>query len=136
MEILALRKCRKPGIINQYKTAYTNGVCSVNEIWYRFCSILFCLSFIYLKKCCAAVVVLDYYEVKIPALQQCLWVSFHFDVHVCTCLHINMKNKDITNIIEYILMGQNNTQWNVSDVLTWAPYQESGKDFHILVQNF
>lgn len=55
VETLSLRKSRKPEIINQYKTTYTNGVCSANEIWCRFCPILFCLLFIYLKKmpwCC------------------------------------------------------------------------------------
>lgn len=55
VETLSLRKSRKPEIINQYKTTYTNGVCSANEIWYRLCPILFCLLFIYLRKmslCC------------------------------------------------------------------------------------
>lgn len=55
VETLSLRKSRKPEIINQYKTTYTNDVCSANEIWCRFCPILFCLLFIYLKKmpgCC------------------------------------------------------------------------------------
>lgn len=35
---------------------------------------------------------------------------------------INMKeNEDTANITEYMLMGKNNNQWNVTDVLTWAP---------------
>lgn len=68
VETLSLRKSRKPEIINQYKTTYTNGVCSANEIWCRFCPILFCLLFIYLKKC-PGVVLEDCYEARMPALQ-------------------------------------------------------------------
>jgi hypothetical protein len=64
VKTLSLRKSRKPGIINQYKSTYTNGVCSVNEIWGRFYSILF--YYLFEKKCSDAVVISDCYEVKIP----------------------------------------------------------------------